>query len=96
MRCIDLCMIAEPQKGLLESNPFMHRKLLIRARHWQELRKPIDVVRDPLDEVRAVLVLHVQHLFINLLRRHAATEETSRRQVAAMTRVGGTPRRGLA
>ena len=85
MRCIDLCMIAEPQKGLLESNPFMHRKLLIRARHWQELRKPIDVVRDPLDEVRAVLVLHVQHLFINLLRRHAATEETRRRQVAAVT-----------
>ena len=61
--------------------------------HLQPLRGDIadtalHVVRDPLDEVRAVLVLHVQHLFVNLLRRHAATEETSCRQVAAMARVG--------
>ena len=43
------------------------------------------VVRNPLDEVRGVLVLDVEHLLVNLLRRHAATEETRRGQVAAVT-----------
>merc|ERR1719158_2160015 len=32
----------------------------------------LDVVGDPLDEVRGVLVLHVEHLLVNLLGRHAA------------------------
>ena len=40
-----------------------------------------DVVRNPLDEVGGVLVLDVEHLLVNLLRRHAATEETRRREV---------------
>merc|ERR1719261_2063158 len=49
--------------------------------HLQSLRGDVTdaalhVVRDPLDEVRGVLVLHVEHLLVNLLRRHAATEET--------------------
>ena len=44
-----------------------------------------DVVRNPLDEVRGILVLDVEHLLVNLLRRHPAAEETRRRQVAAMT-----------
>ena len=38
---------------------------------------------------RAVLVLHVEHLLIDLLRRHAATEEPARREVAAVARVRG-------
>ena len=41
----------------------------------------LDVVRNPLDEVRGILVLDVEHLLVNLLRRHAATEETRRREV---------------
>jgi len=41
------------------------------GRHLQSLRGNIahgrlDVVRDPFDEVRRVLVLHVEHLFVNL------------------------------
>merc|ERR1712167_431345 len=53
-------------------------------RHLQALRRDVahttlHVVRDPLDEVRRILVLDVQHLLVNLLRRHAATEETARR-----------------
>ena len=55
-------------------------------RHLQTLGRDVadtalHVVRDPLDEVRGVLVLHVEHLLVNLLGRHAATEETRRREV---------------
>ena len=58
--------------------------------HLQTLRRDVadaalHVVRNPLDEVRGILVLDVEHLLVNLLRRHPAAEETRRRQVAAMT-----------
>merc|ERR1719271_1489252 len=61
--------------------------------HLQTLRGDVadaalHVVRNPLDEVRGVLVLGVEHLLIHLLRRHAAAEETSRRGVAPVARVG--------
>merc|ERR1719271_433790 len=61
--------------------------------HLQTLRGDVadaalHVVRNPLDEVRGVLVLDVEHLLIHLLRRHAAAEETSRRGVAPVARVG--------
>merc|ERR1712093_540815 len=35
----------------------------------------LHVVRDPLDEVRGVLVLHVKHLLVDLLGGHAPAEE---------------------
>merc|ERR1712022_100339 len=41
----------------------------------------LDVVGDPLDEVRGVLVLDVEHLLVNLLGRHAATEESRASEV---------------
>ena len=80
-----------PLSGELLGNALEH--LLDRRRvadeahgHLQSLRRDVTdpalhVVRDPLDEVRGVLVLHVEHLLVNLLRRHAATEETRRREV---------------
>merc|ERR1719460_654622 len=43
----------------------------------------LDVVGDPLDEVARVLVLDVEHLLINLLGGHAATEEGGAGEVAA-------------
>ena len=49
----------------------------------------LDVAGDPLDEVGRVLILHVKHLFVNFLGRHASTEESGGGEVAAMTRVGG-------
>mmetsp|Transcript_23888 Transcript_23888/g.61547 ORF Transcript_23888/g.61547 Transcript_23888/m.61547 type:complete len:315 (-) Transcript_23888:480-1424(-) len=62
--------------------------------HLEALRRDVadgrlDVVRDPLDEVGRVLVLHVEHLLVHLLCRHAAAEERRRREVAAVARVGG-------
>lgn len=41
----------------------------------------LDVVGNPLDEERGVLVLHVQHLFIDLPHRHPAPEHCRHRQV---------------
>ena len=36
-----------------------------------------DIVGDPFDEVRRVLVLHILHLLFNLLHGDAATEDSS-------------------
>merc|ERR1719219_2099844 len=44
----------------------------------------LDVVGDPLHEVGAVLVLDVQHLLVNLLHGHAATENSSNCEVSAV------------
>ena len=41
----------------------------------------------PSDELRRVLVLHVQHLLIHFLSRHPPAEQGRRRQVAAMARI---------
>merc|ERR1719433_727909 len=63
--------------------------------HFQALRRNVadarlDVVRNPLHEVARVLVLNVQHLLIDLLGGHAASEQGSRRQITPMARIGGT------
>uniref|UniRef100_A0A3Q3FJG3 Tubulin beta-1 chain-like n=1 Tax=Labrus bergylta TaxID=56723 RepID=A0A3Q3FJG3_9LABR len=50
----------------------------------------LHVVGDPFNEVAAVFVLHVQHLFVHLLHGHAATEDSSHGQVAAVTWVAGS------
>ena len=44
----------------------------------------LNVIGDPFHKVRAVLVLDVQHLFIDLLHRHAASEDCGHGQVTAM------------
>merc|ERR1719484_359279 len=49
----------------------------------------LDVVGDPLHEVRGVLVLDVEHLLVDLLGGHAATEEGGASEVATVTRIGG-------
>ncbi|KFU92080.1 hypothetical protein M959_00545, partial [Chaetura pelagica] len=45
----------------------------------------LHVVGDPLHEVAAVLVLHVEHLLVHLLHGHAAAEDGGHRQVAPVT-----------
>merc|ERR1711976_20280 len=47
----------------------------------------LDIVGDPLNKVRAVLILDVQHLFINFLHGHTASEHSSDSQVSAMARI---------
>merc|ERR1719502_2017211 len=59
----------------------------LQALRWDVADGGLDVVRDPLDEVRGVLVLDIQHLLVDLLGGHAATEEGGAGEVAAVTRV---------
>merc|ERR1719265_1588591 len=64
-------------------------------RHFETLWRNVadaglDVVRNPLDEVGGVLVLHVEHLLVSLLGRHTPTEERSSSEVATVARIGGT------
>merc|ERR1719214_298192 len=62
----------------------------LQALWWDVADSCLDVVRDPLNKVGAVLVLHVEHLLINLLGGHAATEQCRSCEVAAVTRVRST------
>ena len=102
--CLEVGIFHLNLKKVLFRNTLEH--LLDRRRvadeahgHLQALRRDVadaalHVVRNPLDKVRGVLVLNVEHLLINLLRRHAAAEETSRREVAPVARISSAPPRG--
>ena len=62
--------------------------------HLQATRRNVthsnlDVVGDPFDKVRRVLVLDVQHLLINLLHGHASSEDGGNSQVPSVTWVTG-------
>merc|ERR1712124_207649 len=60
----------------------------LQALRWDIANRGLDVVRDPLHEVGGVLVLDVEHLLVDLLGGHAATEEGRAGEVAAVTRIG--------
>lgn len=62
---LDRCRVAEERD----------RHLVATGRNVALCRQ--HVVRDPLHEVRRVLVLHVLHLLLNLLHRDLATEDGS-------------------
>jgi hypothetical protein len=56
---------------------------------WDIANRRLDVVGDPLHEVRAVLVLHVEHLLVDLLGGHTASEQGGGSQVATVPGVSG-------
>merc|ERR1719265_2473007 len=63
-------------------------------RHFETLWRNVadaglDVVRNPLDEVGGVLVLHVEHLLVSLLGGHTATEKRGSSEVATVARISG-------
>merc|ERR1712188_66494 len=62
----------------------------LEALWWDVTHGGLDVIGDPLDEVRRVLVLDVDHLLINFLGGHAATEHTGSSEVATVTGISGT------
>ena len=52
---------------------------------WRDVtNSSLDIVRDPLHKVGAVLILDIQELLINLLHGHSAPEDTSHGEVAAV------------
>ena len=61
--------------------------------HLETLRGNIanggfDVVGDPLNEVRRVLVLDVQHLLVNFLSGHTTTEEGRGSEISSVSGIG--------
>ena len=57
---------------------------------WNVTHSGLHVVGDPFNEVAAVLVLDVQHLFVDLLHGHTATEHGGDGEVTAVTRIAGS------
>ena len=47
------------------------------------------IIRGPLNEVRRVLVLDVEHLLIHLLGGHSSSEESGSGEVSSVSWVGG-------
>ena len=60
----------------------------LQALWWDIANAWFNVVGNPLNEVWAVLVLHVQHLLIHFLGGHSASEEGRGSQVASMSWIG--------
>merc|ERR1719331_34440 len=56
---------------------------------WDVANGGLDVVGDPLNEVRGVLVLDVEHLLVDFLGGHAASEDGGGGEVASMSWIGG-------
>ncbi|KAF1748374.1 hypothetical protein GCK72_024841 [Caenorhabditis remanei] len=49
----------------------------------------LDIVRDPVNEIGGVLVLDIEHLFINLLHAHSSTEDSGGGQITSMSWITG-------
>merc|ERR1711939_765596 len=56
---------------------------------WDIADGGLDVVGDPFNEVGGVLVLNVEHLLIDLLGGHTATEHGGGGEVSSVSWVGG-------
>merc|ERR1719191_2466262 len=62
----------------------------LQALGWDVTHGRFDVIGNPLHKVGRVLVLHVNHLLINLLGRHSSSEHASSCQVTTVARIGST------
>jgi len=63
-------------------------------RHLETLGRDItdsglDVVGDPFDEIRGVLVLDIEHLFVNLFGGHSTSEHGGGGEISSVSGVGG-------
>merc|ERR1719282_1213061 len=75
---LDGCGIADEGGGHLQSS-------------WRDVADScLDVVRNPLNKVGAVLVLDVEHLLVHLLHGHPASEHGGDSQVTSMSRITGS------
>ena len=57
---------------------------------WDVANSGLDVVGDPFNEVAAVLVLYVQHLFVDFLHGHTSTEHGGDGEISAVTWITGS------
>ena len=81
-------LLADPLEELLDGGAVSDES----GRHLESSGRNVthgglDVVRDPFDEVAAVLVLYVQHLLINFLHGHTSSEHGGNCEVSAVSGV---------
>ena len=62
----------------------------LQTSRWDVTNSSLHIVWNPLDKVRTVLVLDVQHLFVYFFHGHATTENGGDGEVATMTRITGS------
>ena len=79
-------LLADPLEELLDGGAVSDEG----SRHLESSGRNVtdgglDVVRDPFDEVAAVLVLYVQHLLINFLHGHTSSEHSGDCEVSAVS-----------
>ena len=72
---------------LLPNEPTDECRRHLQTTRWNVAHGGLDVVRNPFDEVRRVLVLHVEHLLVDFLHRHATAEDRRHGQISAMARI---------
>ena len=75
---LDGCAVADESSRHLETT------------WWYVADSGLHVVRDPFNKVAAVLVLYVQHLFIDFLHGHTSTEHGGDGEVSAVTWITGS------
>jgi len=56
---------------------------------WDIANSGFDVVWDPFDEIRRVLVLDVEHLLVNFLSGHSSSEHSGGGKISSVSWVGG-------
>jgi hypothetical protein len=56
---------------------------------WDIANTGFDVVGNPFDEVRRVLVLDVEHLFVNFFGGHTSSEEGGGGEITSVSGIGG-------
>ena len=84
-------LLADALEQLLDGSAVAdERGRHLEAAWWDITDGSLDVVWDPLDKVRAVLVLHIEHLFVDLLHGHASTEHGSDGEVATVARIASS------
>ncbi|RUS84159.1 hypothetical protein EGW08_008087, partial [Elysia chlorotica] len=83
-------LLAYPLKGLLHSRVVAHEDgRHLKTARWDVAHCCLHVVWDPLNEVAAVFVLHVEHLFVHLLHGHLSAEHGGGGEIAPMPWVAG-------
>ena len=84
-------LFRDPLEQLLDSGAVTNEGgSHLQSSGWDVANSCLHIVGDPLNKVRAVLVLNVEHLFIDLLHGHTTTEHGGDCKVSAVTRVAGS------
>ena len=84
-------LLGDSLENFLDSGGVTHESGGHLETSWRNVtNSSLDIVGDPLNKVRAVLVLDVEHLLVHFLHGHAAPEDGSHGQVPSMPGITGS------